>query len=164
MPQVAEALRRFAPKFLRQAGRADGCVPIRKALSAIMRCRTGELGGVRRDCKRCGKRHCFLVTFTVPREIGSVLRIYQRAGYEALYKSSADSLAGVAAATRGLRGFERETGRLEIHTDELPGRSRHTDPGLQGQTGRCAARRRTVRSGSRRGLEEGLCCRYPARR
>lgn len=141
MTSVAEALRRFAPRFLRRLHGCDSGIAIGKAFSAIMRCRTGQLGGVRRDCMRCGRRHwvgrscgnrhcprCgaerthgwlekqqsrllrgvhhFLVTFTVPREIGSVLRARQRAGYEALFQASAESLRDVAAATKSLSGSQ----------------------------------------------------------
>jgi hypothetical protein len=67
MPTVAEALRQHAPAYLKKFGKA---VPIghRKVISAIVRCRTGELGGVAYrcdDCRRahwygrsCGNRHC----------------------------------------------------------------------------------------------------------
>lgn len=113
-------------------------VAIRKAFAAIMRCRTGELGGVHWGCPKCrrrhwvgrscGNRHCptcghertqqwlekqsrklltgvhhFLVTFTVPKELRPVLRAYQRAGYEALFQASADTLRDVAAATKSLK-------------------------------------------------------------
>jgi hypothetical protein len=141
MPTVAEALRRHAAEYLHRLAAADTGVAIRKAFAAIMRCRTGELGGVHWGCTKCdrshwvgrscGNRHCptcggertrdwlarqsnkllrgvhhFLVTFTVPRELASVLRAHQRAGYEALFQASADSLRDVAAATKSLKGSQ----------------------------------------------------------
>lgn len=50
--------------------------------------------------------HHFLVTFTVPRELGSVLRAHQRAGYRCLFDSSAQSIRDVGAATKSLRGCQ----------------------------------------------------------
>jgi hypothetical protein len=89
--------------------------------------------GCRRDHwvgRSCGNRHCpacghektqvwiekqraklmpvhhFLLTFTVPRELGSVLRGYQRAGYRCLMDSSAQSIRDVGAATKSLKGCQ----------------------------------------------------------
>lgn len=138
MPTVAEAFRQHAPKVLNRLAAADTGVAIRKAFAAIMRCRTGELGGVHwgcSQCKRahwvgrsCGNRHCptcghdktrqwiekqstrllrgvhhFLVTFTVPQELRAVLRVHQRAGYDALFCASADALRDVAGSTKSLK-------------------------------------------------------------
>ena len=125
MPSVADCLRQHAPAYLQQFG--DN-VPIghRKVISAITRCRTGQLGGVLYQCKRCdrehwvgrscGNRHCpncdkektyawlekqttrlmpvhhFLVTFTVPAELRSVLRGSQADGYRALFDAGAQSI------------------------------------------------------------------------
>jgi hypothetical protein len=67
MPTVADCLRQHAPAYLAKFGEA---VPLghRKVISAITRCRTGELGGVRYQCdpcdrehwvgRSCGNRHC----------------------------------------------------------------------------------------------------------
>jgi Putative transposase/Transposase zinc-binding domain len=57
MTSVAAALRRHAPAYL--AGLADthANIPIRKAFAAIMRCRTGQLGGVQWQCDGCGRSH-----------------------------------------------------------------------------------------------------------
>lgn len=57
MTSVAAALRRHAPRYL--AGLADciANIPIRKAFAAIMRCRTGQLGGVQWQCDGCGRTH-----------------------------------------------------------------------------------------------------------
>lgn len=67
MSTVADCLRQHAPAYLARFGDA---VPLghRKVISAITRCRTGELGGVRYQCERCplehwvgrscGNRHC----------------------------------------------------------------------------------------------------------
>ncbi len=136
MPSVADCLRQHAPAYFRQHGDE---VPLghRKALGAITRCRTGELGGVLyqcNDCQRehwvgrsCGNRHCpscgkertyawlekqtvrlmpvhhFLITFTVPQELRSVLRGAQADGYRALFDASAQSIRDLGAATRSLR-------------------------------------------------------------
>jgi hypothetical protein len=54
---VAQALRQHAPKFLQQLTKANRGVAIRKAFAAIMRCRTGELGGVHWSCTRCERSH-----------------------------------------------------------------------------------------------------------
>ncbi len=56
MPSVADCLRQHGPAYLQTFGEA---VPLghRKVLSAITRCRTGELGGVVYECQRCGREH-----------------------------------------------------------------------------------------------------------
>jgi hypothetical protein len=68
MSSVASALRRHAPKFLKRLAQLDRGVAIAKAFAAIMRCRTGQLGGVQWQCtgcrrwhwvgRSCGNRHC----------------------------------------------------------------------------------------------------------
>jgi len=68
MTSLAAALREHAPQYLRGLQESQANVPIRKTLSAIMRCRTGELGGVQWQCdgcrrthwtgRSCGNRHC----------------------------------------------------------------------------------------------------------
>lgn len=68
MASLAAALREHAPQYLRGLQESQANVPIRKTLSAIMRCRTGELGGVQWQCdgcrrthwtgRSCGNRHC----------------------------------------------------------------------------------------------------------
>jgi len=50
--------------------------------------------------------HHFLVTFTVPREISSVLRIHQREGYRSLLDASSQSIRDVGAATKSLKGCQ----------------------------------------------------------
>jgi hypothetical protein len=50
--------------------------------------------------------HHFLVTFTVPQELRIVLRTHPRAGYEVLFKASADALRDVASQTRALVGSQ----------------------------------------------------------
>jgi len=67
MPSVADCLRQHGPAYLKTYG-DDVPLGHRKVLSAITRCRTGELGGVLyqcQDCDRehwvgrsCGNRHC----------------------------------------------------------------------------------------------------------
>ena len=137
MPSVADALRQFAPAYLKQH---VGTISIiqQKVLGAITRCRTGALGGVHYQCdgcgrehwvgRSCGNRHCpscgheksqrwiekqsaklmpvhhFLVTFTVPRELGLVLRDHQADGYRCLFDASSASIRDVGAATKSLRG------------------------------------------------------------
>jgi len=56
MASVADCLRQHAPAYLQKFGNR---VPLghRKVLSAIMRCRTGELGGVVYQCSDCGHQH-----------------------------------------------------------------------------------------------------------
>lgn len=137
MPSVADALRQFAPAYLKRNGDSVS-VAINKVLGAITRCRTGALGGVHYQCggcgrehwvgRSCGNRHCpscghektqawikkqsarlmpvhhFLVTFTVPREIGSVLRGHQRDGYRCLFDASAQSIRDVGSSTKSLKG------------------------------------------------------------
>ena len=48
--------------------------------------------------------HHFLVTFTVPRELGSVLRTHQADGYRCLFDASSQSIRDVGAATKSLHG------------------------------------------------------------
>lgn len=50
--------------------------------------------------------HHFLVTFTVPRELGLVLRGSQKEGYPALFDASAQSIRDVGAATKSLQGCQ----------------------------------------------------------
>ncbi len=105
-------------------------------ISAITRCRTGELGGVVYQCddcgrehwvgRSCGNRHCpncqkektqqwlakqtgrllpvhhFLVTFTVPDELRSVLRANQKAGYDAHFNSGHGTICKLLANPRYL--------------------------------------------------------------
>ena len=137
MPSVADALRQFAPAYLKQHPDSVSIIQ-QKVLGAITRCRTGALGGVHYQCdgcgrehwvgRSCGNRHCpncghektqlwiekqsaklmpvhhFLVTFTVPRELGSVLRAHQADGYRCLFDASSQSIRDVGAATKSLHG------------------------------------------------------------
>lgn len=56
MPTVADCLRQHAPAYLKTFGDS---IPLghRKVISAITRCRTGELGGVHYQCDGCGHEH-----------------------------------------------------------------------------------------------------------
>ena len=54
--------------------------------------------------KRLLPVHHFFVTFTVPREVGLVLRANQREGYRSLFDASAQSIRDVGAATKALKG------------------------------------------------------------
>ncbi|GAB5441378.1 MAG: transposase [Fuerstiella sp.] len=56
MPSVADALRAFAPAYLKRFG-DDVPVGHRKVLNVITRCRTGELGSVVYECDSCGRHH-----------------------------------------------------------------------------------------------------------
>ena len=72
-----------------------------------------------RHCPNCGKDktaawldkqtrrllpvHHFLVTFTVPKELRSVLRRHQPDGYTALFGAGAESIRDVGSATKSLR-------------------------------------------------------------
>ena len=47
-----------------------------------------------------------MITFTVPKELRSVLRANKRAGYEALMNASAAAIEDVASATRALKGCQ----------------------------------------------------------
>lgn len=57
MASVAEALRQHAPQYLKKLPDSDANVVIRKTLLAILRCRTGALGGVQWQCRGCGRSH-----------------------------------------------------------------------------------------------------------
>lgn len=75
-----------------------------------------------RHCPNCGKEksarwlekmsprllpvHHFLVTFTVPLQVGSVLRSQQKVGYRALFDAGAASIRDCASATKSLRGAQ----------------------------------------------------------
>ncbi|EMI27825.1 IS91 family transposase [Rhodopirellula europaea] len=50
--------------------------------------------------------HHFLVTFTVPREVGLVLRVHQRDGYRCLFDASSQSIRDVGSATKSLKGCQ----------------------------------------------------------
>jgi ssDNA-binding Zn-finger/Zn-ribbon topoisomerase 1 len=87
-----------------------------------------ECGSIHWVGRSCGNRHCptcgrakavawldkqtarlmpvqhFLVTFTVPKELRSVLRRRQRDGYAALFDAGAESIRDVGSATKSLRG------------------------------------------------------------
>jgi hypothetical protein len=56
MPSVADCLRQHAPAYLKRFG-DDVPTGHRKVLSAITRCRTGQLGGVLYHCDGCGREH-----------------------------------------------------------------------------------------------------------
>ena len=56
MPSVADCLRQHGGAYLKTYG-DDVPLGHRKVLSAITRCRTGELGGVLYECQRCGREH-----------------------------------------------------------------------------------------------------------
>jgi hypothetical protein len=135
MTSVADALRMHGPALLDALSICQQkviSVIIRCRTGALggvhYRC-----DGCRRDHwvgRSCGNRHCpncghektqvwieqqraklmpvhhFLVTFTVPRELGLVLREFQREGYRCLLDSSAQSIRDVGAATKSLRGCQ----------------------------------------------------------
>lgn len=75
-----------------------------------------------RHCPNCGKEktyawldkqtsrlmpvHHFLVTFTVPQELRSVLRCSQADGYRALFSAGAEAIRDLGSATRSLKGCQ----------------------------------------------------------
>ena len=87
----------------------------------------------------CTGVHHFLVTFTVPRECGSVLRIHQRAGYEALLPSQCRF-----AARCGLG--DQVTARFATRLLRCPA---HLGPRPEGLSSARALRRAGWRSGAR---------------
>jgi hypothetical protein len=56
MPTIADALRRFAPAYLQQHAESVSIVQ-QKVLGAIVRCRSGALGGVQYQWSRCDGEH-----------------------------------------------------------------------------------------------------------
>ena len=56
MPSVADCLRQHGPSFLKSAAETTP-FQVRKVLSALMRCRTGELGNVIYGCRSCSREH-----------------------------------------------------------------------------------------------------------
>ena len=56
MASVADCLRQHAPAYVKKFGERMPFMH-RKVIRAIMRCRTGELGGVLYECDGCGRRH-----------------------------------------------------------------------------------------------------------
>ncbi|KAA1256887.1 hypothetical protein LF1_58180 [Rubripirellula obstinata] len=50
--------------------------------------------------------HHFLVTFTVPEELRSLLRSNQREGYAAIFACGSETIRDVGSATRSLKGCE----------------------------------------------------------
>ena len=56
MPTVADCLRQHGPSFLKSAADTTP-FQVRKVLSALMRCRTGELGHVIYGCRSCSREH-----------------------------------------------------------------------------------------------------------
>jgi len=125
MPTVADCLRQHGGEFLKQLGHRV-TLQQRKVLSAVTRCRTGELGSLIYECsgcrrqhwvgRSCGNRHCptcqhektqqwlqkqshrllpvhyFLVTFTVPEEVRSLLRACPKEGYDALFNAGSQTI------------------------------------------------------------------------
>jgi hypothetical protein len=57
MSSLAAAMREHAPQYLRELERTDSNIQIRRVLEAIMKCRTGALGGVKWSCTQCGHTH-----------------------------------------------------------------------------------------------------------
>lgn len=130
-PRVIDALRRFAPLFLR------GRVPrsTRSTLGALLDCRTAALRGHRYRCEdcdyvgvlynSCGNRNCpqcqgprrhrwleqqqrlllptphFQVVFTLPAELRPIARQYQREVYDALLRASSDTVLALAKTRWG---------------------------------------------------------------
>ena len=131
MPSVADALRQHAPTVWHTLTIAQQKVlsSIMRCRTGALGGVHYQCSGCQREHwvgRSCGNRHCpscghektqvwiekqsvklmpvhhFLVTFTVPREIGSVLRIHQREGYRCLFDASCQSIRDVGEATRHL--------------------------------------------------------------
>jgi len=58
MPSVADALRQHAPAYLKKFGNSVS-IAQRKVIGSVIRCRTGELGGVAYRCDQCGRSHWY---------------------------------------------------------------------------------------------------------
>lgn len=135
MPTVADCLRQHGDRFL-QLNADKVTLQQRKVLSAITRCRTGELGHVIFACdgcqrehwagRSCGNRHCptcqhektqrwlqkqtdrllpvphYLVTFTVPDELRSLLRACPKQGYDAIFDAGAATIQKLLADPKWL--------------------------------------------------------------
>ena len=135
MPSVADCLRQHGDAFVKQL-----CVPLswqqQRVLSALSRCRTGELGYTVFECqacgdshwvgRSCGNRHCptcqhqrtqkwllqqsdrllpvehFLVTFTVPDELCSLLRACPKEGYEAIFEAGSQTIRALLSNPKWL--------------------------------------------------------------
>ena len=135
MPTVADCLRQHGGTFLQQDSDKVS-LQQRKVLSAIARCRTGELGYVIFQCggcgrqhwvgRSCGNRHCpgcqhektqewlrkqtdrllpvqhFLVTFTVPDELSSLLRARPKDGYDAIFAAGSATIQSLLGSPKWL--------------------------------------------------------------
>jgi hypothetical protein len=140
---LAEVLRRHWPAYARKFG-ARLLPSHRRAVAAILACRTPALGGQRYQCQ-CGQQHfayhscnhracprCghakttewlerqrrrllpvpyYLVTFTVPQELRSLIRSHQKVLYAMLLRESAGALQDVA---RDHKDLGAELGMLSV--------------------------------------------------
>ncbi|GAA4465629.1 IS91 family transposase [Novipirellula rosea] len=135
MPSVADALRKHAPAIWQTLSIVQQKIlsSIIRCRTGALGGVHYQCSGCRREHwvgRSCGNRHCpncghektqawiekqsaklmpvhhFLVTFTVPREIGLVLRECQREGYRCLFDASSQSIRDVAAATKSLKGCQ----------------------------------------------------------
>ena len=132
MPSVAEALRMHAPGVIGSLSTVQQKVlslitRCRTGALGGVQYECDVCGREHWIGRSCGNRHCtscghektqawiekqrtrlmpvhhFLVTFTVPRELASVLRVHQREGYRCLFDASSQSIRDVGAATRCLK-------------------------------------------------------------
>jgi len=135
MPAVADALREHAPAVWQtlsivQQKVISSIIRCRTGALGGVHYRCGECQREHWVGRSCGNRHCpscghektqvwiekqsaklmpvhhFLVTFTVPREIGSVLRSCQREGYRCLFAASSQSIRDCGSATKSLQGCQ----------------------------------------------------------
>src|SRR6056297_1099301 len=135
MPAVADALREHAPAVWQtlsivQQKVISSIIRCRTGALGGVHYRCGECQREHWVGRSCGNRHCpscghektqvwiekqsaklmpvhhFLVTFTVPREIGAVLRSCQREGYRCLFDASSQSIRDCGSATKGLLGCQ----------------------------------------------------------
>lgn len=135
MPSVADALREHAPAVWQTLSTVEqkvlSCI-IRCRTGALGGVHYQCTGCGREHWvgRSCGNRHCpscghektqlwiekqaarlmpvhhFMVTFTVPREIGAVLRGHGRDGYRCLFDASSQSIRDVGASTKSLKGCQ----------------------------------------------------------
>lgn len=139
MPTVSEALRVHGPAIMDSLSLSQQKVisAITRCRTGALGGVHYQCDGCGRDHwvgRSCGNRHCttcghektqlwiekqsarlmpvhhFLVTFTVPRELGSVLRggndDCRREGYRSLFDASSQSIRDVGAATKSLQGCQ----------------------------------------------------------
>ena len=115
MATLKQIMRDYGPEYVRRFGKT---MPDqhRKAIDAIVRCRTEHYGASLFLCSQCGNRHCpncqggktrqwlakrltdqlpvnhFLITFTMPEAIRTFIRSHQRQCYGAMFDASSQTM------------------------------------------------------------------------